>query len=228
MLKRWNFSNLSIHSLTRRDQGSYEWYSGLKERHLPSFDLSIMFRLSCLQSPLSGVSASCDHQSVSSSWPHWFPIVTPTLARPGHCPDPHVSHINIILRTQALKIYCTRKNTATLHDKNNLFREKLFSFSDRGDTNCQSLLQCYNLSVSSIEDAMMSCWETWTPSRVLSPIKRETRYNPSCRVSSCWRGDRRQQPGPAVSCQTGSESVTGRQRGEGELVVTGLWRLWRL
>ena len=39
----------------------------------------------------------------------------------------------------------------------------------------------------------------------------------------------RQQPGPAVSCQTGSDSVTGRQRGEREResVVTGLWRLWR-
>ena len=148
MLKRWNFSNLSIHSLTRRDQGSYEWYSGLKERHLHSvrWEACSLCSVSPLCTRDSGCSASCDHQSVSSSWPHWFPIVTSTLARPGHCPDPHVSHINIILRTQALKIYCTRKNTATLHDKNILFREKLFSFSDRGDTNCQSLLQCYNLS----------------------------------------------------------------------------------
>ena len=49
--------------------------------------------------------ASCDHYSVSTSWLHWFPIVTLTLARPGHCPNPHVPHINIILRTQAKNIH---------------------------------------------------------------------------------------------------------------------------
>ena len=82
------------------DQGLYEWFwtqGGQK------WGACIL----CSDCRVSGGPgrASCDHYSVSTSWLHWFPIVTLTLARPGHCPNPHVPHINIILRTQAKNIH---------------------------------------------------------------------------------------------------------------------------
>ena len=84
----------------------------------------------------------------------------------------------------------------------------------------QTVSPCYNVTISACHRGCNLMSTTW--SRALLP--RETRYDQSCRVSSCWTWDTRQQPGPAVSCQTGSDSATGRQRGErGEGSESQLW-----